>query len=389
MVKYKWAGKLRIATMKFTMEWTCVMLMVLTLMHPIACTGVNDDDFAAKMELVQRMSNFNGMPDLYNAKSAQKSDTPIWGVDEVDGIFDTLLERAAAIKSTALVDLLKHFRNLWKPSQEDVFRDSEFNLEETIRDLEKEIKMLVGIWALQNVSDTCLNHMERYLEDFSNRATYARQMVHAYGSFPNAADLEFSYRTDTIGNIEECQLTKEWNPEAPFEAAHCVVTYPIFSTGIYVKTGLCVPASCSNTDLYLMTEGIPLLGPEMMYDCTVPYPWNAGAIATLCICCSFLLIVIIGTLYHVTAHKNIQYTMSLTMEVIKEAVQKQQVEASIRRRRQGTSHLGTLPTRHHHELGTLKTMHPQTRHLDNFGAEWVLSLRGAEIAGCRVCNLPT
>ena len=48
-----------------------------------------------------------------------------------------------------------------------------------------------------------------------------------------------------------------------------------------------------------------------------------------CICCGFLLIVIIGTLYHVTAHKNIQYTMSLTMEIIQEAVQKQHVEASI------------------------------------------------------------
>ena len=60
-------------------------------------------------------------------------------------------------------------------------------------------------------------------------------VVHAYGSFPNAADLEFSYTTDTIGNIEECQLTKEWNPEAPFDAAHCIVTYPIFSTGIVSK----------------------------------------------------------------------------------------------------------------------------------------------------------
>ena len=180
MVKYKWAGIHRIATMKFTMEWTGIMLVVLTLMHPIACTGVNDDEFTAKMELVQRMRSFNGMPVLYNAKSAQKSDTPIWSVDEVDGIFDTLLERAAAIKSTALVDLLKHFRNLWKPSQEDSLRVSEFNLEETMRDLEQETKMLVGIWALQNVSRTCLNHMERYLEDFSNRATYARQSKNLY-----------------------------------------------------------------------------------------------------------------------------------------------------------------------------------------------------------------
>ncbi len=41
-----------------------------------------------------------------------------------------------------------------------------------------------------------------------------------------------------------------------------------------------------------------------------------------CICCSFLLLVVIGTLYHVAAHKNIRYTMSLTLE----AIQKQLVE---------------------------------------------------------------
>ncbi|XP_033640142.1 O-acyltransferase like protein-like [Asterias rubens] len=312
--------------MKFTMEWTCIMLVVLTLMHPIACTGVNDDEFAAKMELVQRMRSFNGMPVLYNAKSAQKSDTPIWSVDEVDGIFDTLLERAAAIKSTALVDLLKHFRNLWKPRQEDSLRVSEFNLEETMRDLEQETKMLVGIWALQNVSKTCLDHMGRYLSDYSNSVTYARQMVHSYGDYPSLENLEFLYTTSSLGNMEECQLTKEWNPDAPFEASYCTVIYPLFATGMYVVTGLCVPASCSATDLYQMTEGIPLAGPELIYNCVAPYPWNAGAIATLCICCGFLLIVIIGSLYHVTAHKNIQYTMSLTMEVIKEAVQKRHVQ---------------------------------------------------------------
>ena len=61
-------------------------------------------------------------------------------------------------------------------------------------------------------------------------------MVHSYGDYPSLENLEFLYTTSSLGNMEECQLTKEWNPDAPFEASYCTVIYPLFATGMVSNT---------------------------------------------------------------------------------------------------------------------------------------------------------
>ncbi len=172
--------------MKFKMEWTSKALVIITLILSISCTGGSCADSAAENE--------GGIPMSYNAS--------------MDGNSVELPEQATANSSTALEDLLTRLQNSWKPIQEGVSRDSDLNMEEIMRGLAQEAKMLAGIWAVQNVSSTCLDHMQRYLDDFSNSVTYARQSK--YLLFPiNLKYIylkQYTYIILYIYNYELCHM---------------------------------------------------------------------------------------------------------------------------------------------------------------------------------------
>ncbi|XP_022104486.1 nose resistant to fluoxetine protein 6-like isoform X2 [Acanthaster planci] len=129
------------------------------------------------------------------------------------------------------------------------------------------------------------------------------------GDFLNL-DVLTTYNTHSIGNVEQCQVVKDWNPDAPFETQYCTLSYLALATTL--RVGVCVPSSCSNADLKEVFGVIPALGKSAEFNCIFDYPWKTGAIVTLCLLCGFLLMVVIGTVYHLTCHRQIQASITET-----------------------------------------------------------------------------
>ena len=58
--------------------------------------------------------------------------------------------------------------------------------------------------------------------------------------FSNGDFLDFealtTYNTHSIGNVEQCQAVKEWNPDAPYDTHLCSLSYPLTVSHLYVTT---------------------------------------------------------------------------------------------------------------------------------------------------------
>ncbi|XP_071804203.1 O-acyltransferase like protein-like [Asterias amurensis] len=172
----------------------------------------------------------------------------------------------------------------------------------------------------QNVTSACMTNVDMFLDDLEQSKTYARQMVHSNGGRNTLANLEFKLLTANYGNFEECELVRDYNKDAPFDTMYCSVLYP-YPLTTYARTSLCVPAACSYPELFELTKGIPVIGPYLYYECAIDYPWYAGAIATVCVLCFFLVVVTIGTVYHIAAQRRIQEKIDTTVEDIQKRVQ--------------------------------------------------------------------
>ncbi len=51
-------------------------------------------------------------------------------------------------------------------------------------------------------------------------------VLHSVGGRNALSNLEFNLVTTSLGNFEECELVREYNPDAPFDTMYCSVIYP-------------------------------------------------------------------------------------------------------------------------------------------------------------------
>ncbi|XP_072028213.1 nose resistant to fluoxetine protein 6-like [Amphiura filiformis] len=122
----------------------------------------------------------------------------------------------------------------------------------------------------------------------------------------------FTGNAKSPGAYELCTgLTKE-DDALPFDVQYCMMqSQAIGFVLIFSAVGSCWPASCSAEDLttahktYLGVGEDADTGADIAYDCFEDVPWSGGAIATLCVLSFFALIVLIGTVYHVTSHDHV------------------------------------------------------------------------------------
>ncbi|XP_033640909.1 O-acyltransferase like protein-like [Asterias rubens] len=267
-----------------------------------------------QMQVLQQLG-IDGIPQQLLIDALQSVEVPALNVTEIGELVVEFL-RDVAVNSTVVADLLRLYDDLGisnplQPGGLDVV-----GLDVILQQFEILATQYLASTTFRNVSAQCLDDMQLFLSDLIAQETYANQMLNSYGSIPTLNDLQLSYNVRRYGSIEECQYVKDWNPTAPFETVSCTVGYPLPIGGAYGYNGICVPASCSNEDLFEMTEEIPLVGEYLMYECIVDYPWNLGAIVTVCICFAFVMLVTIGTAYHMLAHGSIQGVISKTVEML-------------------------------------------------------------------------
>ncbi|XP_072028215.1 O-acyltransferase like protein-like [Amphiura filiformis] len=159
---------------------------------------------------------------------------------------------------------------------------------------------------LGNISLQCYNDVTRFFLDFEAAQVYALKMWASWGDVTAWFKALFTGNAKSPGAYELCTgLTKE-DDALPFDVQYCMMQAPAVNLiPIYAAVGSCWPASCSAEDL--ATAHKTYLGPirgadNIYYDCFEDIPWSGGAIATLCILSFFALIVLTGTVYHVTSH---------------------------------------------------------------------------------------
>ncbi|XP_038052246.1 uncharacterized protein LOC119724969 [Patiria miniata] len=163
--------------------------------------------------------------------------------------------------------------------------------------------------VLQNVSTVCANNTLQFLTDIGNGQPYASQMWLSNGDILNLKVLT-TYNAASLGNFEQCQAVNVWNQDAPFQTKYCSLNY--WASVATLTVGLCVPSSCTEADLKEIVQSIPEIGSSAEFSCVVPYPWKTGAIVTLCILGVILLLVTIGTVYHVIVRRRIQANITKT-----------------------------------------------------------------------------
>ncbi|XP_076440369.1 nose resistant to fluoxetine protein 6-like [Babylonia areolata] len=162
---------------------------------------------------------------------------------------------------------------------------------------------------------TCVNHTTQMLMAAIEKQPWALQMVDADGKpGPNLKALQFFW----VGDYEECTTARDniSETEILFKGRYCTAVFPfqpfdtrplmpaLPPTGI--RVGLCVPDSCSGTDVTLMINKVLVslnssyrVGLTTCQAETVDY--DAKAIVSLFICSVFLLLMSVGTVFDLLA----------------------------------------------------------------------------------------
>ncbi|XP_038052533.1 uncharacterized protein LOC119725264 [Patiria miniata] len=215
---------------------------------------------------------------------------------------------------------------LWDPQE-----PGQIDLEEMAEAVGKEMRQFVGIQAWRNVSANCLNNTLQFFDDASTGLPYARQMISSDGELINV-DSVLNLNPVSLGNVEMCQSVKQWNPDAPYKTQYCNLAYT-FAPDVYLSPviGLCFPANCTVDDLQHLFQPVQVIGLYIDVSCLGPYPWEPWAIVTVCILCFFLLLVTMGTVYHVMIHQRIQASMTKVTACVEERVEGQSDENSIQK----------------------------------------------------------
>ncbi|XP_033120857.1 uncharacterized protein LOC117119978 [Anneissia japonica] len=166
------------------------------------------------------------------------------------------------------------------------------------------------------VSEECRSDFITYIYDKKNNLDYANRMYYSNGDH-NIIKSLYRFNFVSLGNYELCTSVKEKAPYSPFETKQCALAYRGFF--LPIKSAICVPVSCSTTDLWLITEAVIKENPipdfglkySLYYECIDVVPWSAGAIVTMCILSILAAFVIAGTVYeamsiYLERHKTIQ-----------------------------------------------------------------------------------
>ncbi|XP_071839750.1 O-acyltransferase like protein-like [Apostichopus japonicus] len=165
----------------------------------------------------------------------------------------------------------------------------------------------------------CLADIGTYLGNLSDGASYAWQMRTSGGSFGRLATIAYTWRLEYPGIYELCIDTKKKHPEAPFETIYCTEHLPL-DDNIFVSKGRCLPASCTDEDLYIIFNTIfAVIGLEFwigsFYTCIRDVPWEWDAIFVACLLGVFGLIVALGTFYDIAYRRRRLCAASTSIEL--------------------------------------------------------------------------
>ncbi|XP_071854821.1 nose resistant to fluoxetine protein 6-like [Apostichopus japonicus] len=176
--------------------------------------------------------------------------------------------------------------------------------DETVESASAEDPGLSGLLmelAGANVSATCINDVATYLEDLMEYRPYALQMRSSYADFPYLLGIGFTGRTKYDGVYELCTGIRAANNGTPFDGQFCQIYIPI-EAEYSLSLGVCTPSSCSNVDLYIITNTLlSMVGIEqgVYYTCITDVPWTGDAIFVVFLLCLFGACVLAGTIYDV------------------------------------------------------------------------------------------
>lgn len=149
---------------------------------------------------------------------------------------------------------------------------------------------------------TCKDETLKVLDDLVKERDYAWQMRAAYGKREKFLNSLYTWNTQLMGEYDICRTVQRDNFYAPIETLYCT-EYFYYATVTFSR-GVCVPASCSNQDLFLVRNAIlDILGIGQhvftLYTCIREIPWTWDAIFVSCLLGFFSVIVLIGTFYDI------------------------------------------------------------------------------------------
>ncbi|KAH8360223.1 hypothetical protein KR093_011438 [Drosophila rubida] len=93
----------------------------------------------------------------------------------------------------------------------------------------------------------CLADMAQLMSGVTSLKTWALKMFDSWGNLPKG----FLYgNTIDMGNYDECiAINQAISSSHSLQGKYCFAVLPIASHGIYIRTGICFPASCSTTHM--------------------------------------------------------------------------------------------------------------------------------------------
>ncbi|KAJ8021728.1 Nose resistant to fluoxetine protein 6 [Holothuria leucospilota] len=131
--------------------------------------------------------------------------------------------------------------------------------------------------------------------------TFPLSVRAAYGKRERYLNVFYTWNTHLMGMYDICQNVQKENEYAPMETRYC--REMIIAFGATYSRAICVPASCSNEDLFLVNNAIyARLGVQNLtavYTCIRDIPWEWDAIFVTCLLSFFALVVVMGTFYDV------------------------------------------------------------------------------------------
>ncbi|PVD22478.1 hypothetical protein C0Q70_18292 [Pomacea canaliculata] len=158
-------------------------------------------------------------------------------------------------------------------------------------------------------AEVCANDTITTIMALTQRQMWAVRMVDAAGKpkpdildgnfiWPGAYDVCFSIRSDVTGNRS-----------SQFSGQYCTATVPlpVTSQGVFgppvLSVGLCVPNSCSSSDITLiLTDVLALLNTSLSVQVTCPEktkPLDVKAKVAIAICSVLLALMVVGTVVDV------------------------------------------------------------------------------------------
>lgn len=197
-------------------------------------------------------------------------------------------------------------------------------LHELMKGMEKILKSDNFLEQLlqRNISANCVNNTVEFLLALGKKTTWAMTIIDTLGKPPpDVMDGNLVWP----GAVKECLNLNKRNllmspagnfTPAPFQPQYCCAVFNFMPgtaenpLGMALRTGLCVPDSCSELDLEIILNAvlyelnIKLPLPTSVQCLEVDPPWDKLAIAALVVAGFFVILMIVGTLVDI-AHSQL------------------------------------------------------------------------------------